>query len=74
MRTIKIRNEGDKMKKEGTKFHEIEEITVDEVEHLIYTILAKSGATWTSCECCSRYGEDTRIAVELAKEIVKEAV
>ena len=50
----------------------IEEITVDEVEHLIYTILAKSGATWTSCECCSKYGEDTRIAVELAKEIIKE--
>tara|TARA_R100001594_G_scaffold1363_1_gene5896 strand:+ start:14622 stop:14822 length:201 start_codon:yes stop_codon:yes gene_type:complete len=66
MRTIKIRDDDDDSV--------IEEITVDEVEHLIYTILAKSGATWTSCECCSRYGEDTRIAVELAKEIVKEAV
>ena len=65
MKTIKIRNEDvwddDK--------NVIEEITLNDEEESIYKILAGSGATWTSCECCSNYEQDNKIAGELAKEI-----
>ena len=51
-----------------------EEIILSDEEYRVYKILRASEGTWTSCNCCSEDEQDKKIATELAKEIIKEAV